>query len=160
MGRLASVDIAAVPAGSRRVLRLAPEAATQLGAVGPWRLDLPINRSALQEDCLSARLGPDEWLLLGPEPAPNAELRGVFHSLVDVSARDVGLTVSGGGADLAINGGCPLDLGETAFPVGAASRTLLAKAEIVLIRLNASSFRIEARRSFAGYVLRQLQAAR
>ncbi|MCJ2086106.1 hypothetical protein MKK88_08880 [Methylobacterium sp. E-005] len=32
------------------------------------------------------------------------------------------------------NAGCPRDLGDAAFPAGSATRTLLGKAEIVLIR--------------------------
>jgi sarcosine oxidase subunit gamma len=152
--------------GSRYVLQVAPEVAARIGALGPWRIDLAINRSAGREGLISARLGPDEWLLLSAEPASagiqvaTETLGAAFHSLVEVSARDVGLIVSGPGAREMINSGCPLDLDDAAFPVGAASRTLLAKAEIVLIRLDGPhAYRLEARRSFGPYVRAFLEAA-
>jgi sarcosine oxidase subunit gamma len=52
-----------------------------------------------------------------------------------------------------INGGCPLDLDDAAFPPGRATRTLLGKAEIVLLRPDTPhTYRIECWRSFAPYV--------
>ncbi|MGQ3028233.1 MAG: sarcosine oxidase subunit gamma family protein, partial [Ferrovibrionaceae bacterium] len=39
-----------------------------------------------------------------------------------------------------------------AFPVGVCTRTLFAKAEIVLWRTDAQRFRVEVWRSFAGYL--------
>ena len=52
-----------------------------------------------------------------------------------------------------INAGCPLDLSPAAFPAGAATRTLLGKAEIILSRSDdAPAFEIECGRSFAAYV--------
>ena len=45
-----------------------------------------------------------------------------------------------------------LDLDERAFPVGMCTRTLLAKAEVVLWRIAPDSFRLEVWRSFAAYV--------
>jgi sarcosine oxidase, subunit gamma len=43
-----------------------------------------------------------------------------------------------------------LDLGE--FPVGMCTRTVLAKADIVLWRIRDDAFHLEVWRSFAGYV--------
>jgi sarcosine oxidase, subunit gamma len=48
--------------------------------------------------------------------------------------------------------GCPLDLDERAFPVGMCTRTVLAKAEVVLWRTGVESFRLEVARSFVAYV--------
>jgi sarcosine oxidase, subunit gamma len=58
-----------------------------------------------------------------------------------------------------LNSGCPLDLGLVAFPVGMCTRTVLAKAEIVLWRSAPDVFRIEVWRSFTDYVARFLDAA-
>jgi sarcosine oxidase subunit gamma len=110
-------------------------------------------------------LGPDEWLLIAEERASglladlDKALAGVFHSLVDVSHRQVGIWVEGPGAARLLSAGCPLDLDLRAFPVGMATRTLLVKAEIGLWRPTEDGFHIEVLRSFAPYVARILDEA-
>lgn len=109
-------------------------------------------------------LGPDEWLLIAEDGADvqaklEAALGGVFHSLVDVSHRQVGLSVEGPGAARLLAAGCPLDLDLRAFPVGMSTRTLMVKAEIGLWRREENVFRIEVLRSFAPYVARILDEA-
>ena len=76
----------------------------------------------------------------------------VLHSATDISHRNTAIIVKGRGAAVAINGGCPQDLSLAAFPVGACSRTVLAKAEIVLLRTAEDTFRVECWRSFSPYV--------
>jgi sarcosine oxidase, subunit gamma len=51
-----------------------------------------------------------------------------------------------------LNSGCPLDLDESAFPVGMATRTILAKAEVILWRRGPTAFHVECWRSFGPYV--------
>jgi sarcosine oxidase subunit gamma len=102
-------------------------------------------------------LGPDEQLLIGPESADLAAtlqpaLRGLSHSLVEVSHRQIGLEVSGPHVTDLLNAGCPLDLDLSAFPVGMCTRTVLTKAEIVLWRTDETVFHVEVWRSFASYV--------
>ncbi len=104
-------------------------------------------------------LGPDEWLLLAEADQPamlratlETRLAGKPASLVDVGHRNVGLIVTGPKAELLLSSGCPLDLDLAAFPVGMCTRTLLAKAEIVLWRTAPDTFRLEIWRSFAPYV--------
>jgi sarcosine oxidase, subunit gamma len=110
-------------------------------------------------------LGPDEWLLLAEESATGLmgdlekALAGVFHSLVDISHRQVGIALEGPGAARLLAAGCPLDLDLRAFPVGMSTRTLLVKAEIGLWRRDENVFRIEVLRSFAPYVARILDEA-
>jgi sarcosine oxidase, subunit gamma len=106
-------------------------------------------------------LGPDEQLLLGPEAsdigaALQSALRDLPHSLVDVSHRQTAFEVSGPRSTLLLNAGCPLDLDQSAFPVGMCTRTVLAKAEIVLWRTSQDVFHVEVWRSFADYVSRFL----
>jgi sarcosine oxidase, subunit gamma len=106
-------------------------------------------------------LGPDEQLLLGPEisnigAALHPALSDLPHSLVDVSHRQTAFEVSGPQATLLLNAGCPLDLDLSAFPVGMCTRTVLAKAEIVLWRTSQDVFHVEVWRSFADYVSRFL----
>ncbi len=104
-------------------------------------------------------LGPDEWLLLAPESESGAvagaldvALRDLPHSLVDVSHRQVGCSIDGPRAAELLSSGCPLDLDIRAFPVDMCTRTMLAKAEVVLWRTDAQTFRLEVWRSFAAYV--------
>jgi sarcosine oxidase, subunit gamma len=146
---------------ARYSLRIDPASAVELNAVAGFTTNIPINRAVAAGDWISARLGPDEWMLLSVDGAGaaieqkiEAALAGVrFFSLVDVSHRDLAIAVSGRYARDVINGGCPLDLDEAAFPVGSASRTVLGKAEIVLLRLGAEQeYRIELGRSFVSYV--------
>ncbi|MFT4182560.1 MAG: sarcosine oxidase subunit gamma [Rhizobium sp.] len=99
-------------------------------------------------------LGPDEWLVIdenGAELVGLAASSGVLHSATDVSHRNTAIIVSGPGAEATLSGGCPQDLSIAAFPVGACSRTLLGKAEVVLLRLEADTFRVEVWRSFSTY---------
>jgi sarcosine oxidase subunit gamma len=71
---------------------------------------------------------------------------------MEVSHRQTALELRGPQATLLLNAGCPLDLELSAFPVGMCTRTVLAKAEIVLWRLAAEHFHLEVWRSFAAYV--------
>ena len=107
-------------------------------------------------------LGPDEWLVIDE---PGADLAAIvkpvtaFHSAVDVSHRNAAFLVAGKGAATAINAGCPQDLSLAAFAVGAASRTILHKIEIVLHRTGEDAFRVECWRSFADYAFTFLTEA-
>ena len=100
-------------------------------------------------------LGPDEWLVIdeaGNDPLPDCAGVAALHSAVGISHRNVAISVSGPAAAVTVNAGCPQDLSLDAFPVGAASRTILGKSEIVLLRTAADSFRVECWRSFSDYV--------
>ncbi|HTL20098.1 MAG TPA: sarcosine oxidase subunit gamma family protein [Steroidobacteraceae bacterium] len=104
-------------------------------------------------------LGPDEWLLIVPEAEGPAlagslekALAGIPHSLVDVSHRQSGCELRGPQAATLLSAGCPLDLDQSAFPIGMCTRTVLAKAEVVLWRSAAQTFRLEVARSFVAYV--------
>jgi sarcosine oxidase, subunit gamma len=155
-------DLSVTPVGAsaRFSLRLPYNQAEKLVKAGGMQLDMPINTCKLAGERMSARLGPDEWLLIGPE-ADNVslgrevvgELAGSFFSLVDIGHRNVAIQIDGPHAAEIINGGCALDLDDAHFPGGAATRTLFGKAEIVLIRANVErTYRVECWRSFAPYV--------
>jgi sarcosine oxidase subunit gamma len=163
------------PAGAGLLIRPAEaEARFSLRLRGPrtsaagFPLDRPINTLSGDETRWIARLGPDEWLIGAPETdadilaaAVSTDLAGRTHALVDVSHRNVGIDVRGDAAAIAFNASCPLDLGDAAFPAGSATRTLLGKAEIVLIRRPGPvpTYRVECWRSFATYVYGLLQEA-
>ena len=155
----ATPAVTPLPPAARFILRGGPEvraAAEQAPGVG---VPATACRAAVATDRAALWLGPDEWLLLGPAAAAEmiaallAEpLRALNHSLVDVSHRQSALVVRGPEAALLLAAGCPLDLDPGAFPVGMCTRTMLAKAEVVLWRTDAEVFRLEVWRSFVAYV--------
>lgn len=155
-----AVRLTPAPTASRASLRAAPDAVQALSRT--LGLSLPTKpKTSASTDSLSALwLGPDEWLLIGPEGADFAGLAakaGVVHSAVDVSHRNVGIMVSGPGAADAINAGCPQDLSLAVFPVGACSRTVFGKIEIILHRMDEDTFRVECWRSFSDYCFAMLR---
>ncbi|MDK9697446.1 MAG: sarcosine oxidase subunit gamma family protein [Siculibacillus sp.] len=146
-----------LPPEARFVFR-GREAAIE-AATAAFGLALPraATRAAEAAERAALWLGPDEWLLLAPEAegeAVAAAFRTIVapHSLVDVSHRNAGLDLVGTKVAEVLNAGCPLDLHLSAFPVGMCTRTLCAKAEIVLWRRAVDRFRLECGRSFAPYV--------
>ncbi|MDF1584836.1 sarcosine oxidase subunit gamma [Marinimicrococcus flavescens] len=157
---LDEVTIRLLPRSARFSLRLRPAEAKRLGRVADFALDQDINRLVATGERRSLRLGPDDWLLLAPEAGSEAiaeeigsGLAGVFHALVDIGHREIAFEIAGQAGARVINSGCPLDLADAAFPAGSATRTLLAKAEIVLARPGeAPLWRVECGRSFAAYV--------
>ncbi len=159
-GASESVVIRPLAAQARFSLRLHADEAASVGAAAGFRLHMPINTRAGSAELSSTRLGPNEWLLIGPDGDADliaggieAALAGRFHALVDISHRNVGIQVSGPRAADVLNSGCPLDLAEAAFPTGMATRTLLGKAEIVLMRLDdGPTYQVECWRSFSTYV--------
>ena len=137
-------------------------------ALAPARL--PVSQVACRaleaEACAALWLGPDEQLLLAGEhdsarlaDSLRMSLADVPHSLTDISHRQTAFEVTGPNACTLLSTGCPLDLGEAAFPRGMCTRTLFEKVEIVLWRKAADSFHIEVWRSFAPHVTRLLAQA-
>ena len=70
-----------------------------------------------------------------------------------------GCELRGPQAATLLSAGCPLDLDESAFPIGTCTRTVLAKAEVVLWRRAQQTFHLEVARSFVAYVSRFLAEA-
>jgi sarcosine oxidase, subunit gamma len=103
-------------------------------------------------------LGPDEFLLLdlaSPSAVADDLERAMLdapHALVDISHRQFALEISGPHAGSILSGACPLDLDLGEFPIGMCTRTVFAKADIVLWRTRGDAFHMEVWRSFAGYV--------
>jgi sarcosine oxidase, subunit gamma len=146
------------PPGSRLILQC--DAAARSAAAAAW--GVPFSEEPCRAQTLDERatlwLGPDEhllWQASRQSALPIADLEGALathaHSLVDVSDRQVALEVFGPHAATILAGACPLDLAEREFPVQMCTRTVLAKAEIVLWRTAPDAFHLEVWRSFQSY---------
>jgi sarcosine oxidase subunit gamma len=142
------------PAASRISLRASSQAVGGLSATLGLMLPERPKASASVNDRHALWLGPDEWLLIGPDGTDFiglARSSGMLHSATDISHRNVGIIVSGPGAATAIASACPHDLSEASFPIGACTRTVFGKMEIVLYRTGDDTYRVECWRSFAEY---------
>lgn len=122
---------------------------------------LPVipNTTASRDDRRALWLGPDEWLVVGPEGqqetlrrALRNSLDGAFGSIVDVSANRTVLEVRGRKACEFLAHGVPIDLDSRSFGPDRCAQTLLAKAQVIVERRGDSAFNVYPRTSFATYV--------
>lgn len=147
------------------VLHCEPADAPALAAAAGLALPGAMLRAETTAGWRALHLAPDEWLLVGPAAERDRvvgriEAAAAPCSLVDVGERGLTLRVEGGAATTLLNAGCPLDLGDRAFPPGACTRTLFGKATVVLERSrDADCFRMQYGRSFDGYVIGLIRAA-
>ncbi len=153
----------ALPPAMRLVLH--GEVAARRAVAPVWGVDFAEQacRAVRRDSRATLWLGPDEYLLHGSAAADlesqaatvgtlETALKDIPHALVDISHRQFALEVSGAHAATILSGACPLDLDLSEFPVGMCTRTVLAKADIVLWRIREDAFHLEVWRSFAGYV--------
>ena len=155
-------DIALSPldACERISLRAEQKAISGLGRAIGLTLPKKPGVSVTKKDVSAVWIGPDEWFItategVGLEDKLNSVKTGLY-SVVSINHRNTGVIVSGKNAAKTLNSGCPRDLSLDAFPVGCASRTILAKAEIILWRIGETEFRVECWRSFSDYVWKYL----
>jgi sarcosine oxidase subunit gamma len=148
-----------VPRVARFVFRGAPEAGVTAVAASGLPLPHGIGRGATHGARAVLSLGPDEYLFLVPEDdarafdaALAAALRDTPHSLVEVSHGRVAFDLRGPHAEWLLGAACPLPLDLEAFPVGSCTRTVFAKAAILLWRTEPDVFRVEVARSYGRYV--------
>lgn len=150
------VGITALGARTRVSLRAHESARGKLKAVLGFPLPKKPKSTVSKGGLTALWLGPDEWLLIEEgETDLVARLEAAaidLASVVDVSHRNVAILIEGVAAEATLSEGCPQDLRLTRFTVGAASRTVLGKAEIVLHRTGETRFELECWRSFGEYV--------
>ncbi|KQS64669.1 sarcosine oxidase subunit gamma [Rhizobium sp. Leaf371] len=154
-GGSATVRLTPAAPASRLSLRAKPDAVGALATALQLSLPTRPKTSATSGTRHALWLGPDEWLVIDETETDLvgiAASAGVLQSATDISHRNTAILVEGQGASAAINAGCPQDLSLKAFPVGACSRTVFGKAEVVLYRTGETAFRVECWRSFAPYV--------
>jgi len=161
-----SIAVTEIPAATRLIIRGGDVAIDIIGRAFGVGLPREPCRAAVLDGRAALWLGPDEWLLIAADGEAERLFLGLMQavgeepaSIVDVSHRQIGITVAGPAAADALNTFNALDLDESAFPVGMCTRTLFGKAEIVLWRTRRETFRIEVLRSFSPYVLACLEEA-
>lgn len=164
--KVANPAVTLTPAepAARMSLRARPEAIASLSkALGVTLPEAP-KTSAMSKSGGRAALwlGPDEWLAIdteGGDPTADCAKGKGLHSAVDISHRNTAILVEGKGAEATLSAGCPQDLSLGVFPVGACSRTILGKIEVVIWRTAETAFRLECWRSFSTYAFDFLEEA-
>lgn len=156
------VRLATLPPAHRISLRARPDSVEALSKALGVALPQRPKTSASNGNRTALWLGPDEWLVI--DEGANDPLEAcigveALHSAVGISHRNVAISVTGPGAENTISAGCPQDLSLQVFPVGACSRTILGKAEIMLLRTGEDAFRVECWRSFSDYLFTFLTEA-
>lgn len=154
------------PIAARFILQGPDAARRAAGSVFGLALPEQVCQSVANNERAALWLGPDERLLLDWKESAQAlqaslesAMQAVPHSLVDISHRQVALQLSGAHAADILSTGCPLDLDLAAFPSGMCTRTVFAKAEVILWRRGNDDFHLEIGRSFADYVSRWMREA-
>jgi sarcosine oxidase subunit gamma len=138
-----AITLAEVPYLAQVNLRLDPKGPAADAVAVELGVPLPTEAgtSARSGGLTLAWLGPDEWLVLGP-PDTEGELQGRLRSavgsahasVVDVSAQRTTLLVAGPQARDLLALGCTLDLHPRSFGEGGCAQTMLARAQVVLLR--------------------------
>lgn len=154
MAGAAGVALAPAKPAYRTSLRVRAEDVVAVSKV--LGLDLPSKPKTSAATTAGRRalwLGPDEWLIIDEQADPMKDLAKVkvLHSAVDVSHRNTAIKLTGQGARATLEAGCPQNLGDAAFPVGACTRTVLGKIEVVIVRTGEDAWRVECWRSFSDY---------
>ena len=100
-------------------------------------------------------LGPDEWLVDGPEGERQSLPEGFPHALVDVSDREVTFRIEGPRAAELLSIGIARNLAH--LVPGTGCRTVFDTAQAVLVREAEQVFTLSVWRSFAPHVAELLE---
>lgn len=154
-----AASVTALPPVARLSLRARGETAAALSAaLGvdlPGRVGARAQAGAREVLCL----GPDEWMIHGPEGDADAIAAACAtvaapHALVEVSDRELSYAISGPQAADLLTLGCPRD--PDSIAVGEGRRTVFDGATVLLWRDGRDAFRMDVWRSFAPHVLHLL----
>jgi len=158
------VSLTVQPETARFNLRIDP--GHLAGASDAFGLSLPsvIGQGAEDGPRRALCLGPDEWVLSAAESDRDA-IAAAFaalyadlpHSLVEISDREIAVTLEGADAATLLTVGCPVDV--EGFAVGSGARTILDGVQVVLYRNASDRFTLEVWRSFLPHVLALLRTA-
>ncbi|MEO8452178.1 MAG: sarcosine oxidase subunit gamma family protein [Gemmatimonadota bacterium] len=140
-------------------LRAAPPARARLEATLGTPLPPALRFTASKlGDVLS--VGPDEWLIVGPDGSGDTAAKeltaaaGGEGAVTPLSGNVTGLLLRGAAARDVLATCCALDLHPRAFSAGYCGATLLAKAPVIIQQLDAApGYRLLFRPSLAAYVV-------
>lgn len=163
LGRLAAateaqVSILEVPHLAQVSLRVDRALAERLPFV------LPLEPNTVTGDVARGALwlGPDEWLIVGVRGTTDRiveevreALRGLHHSVIDVSANRAVLELVGPGRHELLASGCPIDLHPRSWGPGRCAQTMFGRAQVLLQEFPQAT-RVFVRPSFAGYAVDRL----
>jgi sarcosine oxidase subunit gamma len=122
-------------------------------------LPLEPNTIAVAGDIRVLWLGPDEWLVVAPSEELNdlerdlrARFQGPAAAVVDVSGLRTVIELAGPRAREVLMKGCPIDLHPGVFGPGRCARTLLARAQVILLPIGEDAYWTFVQSSFASYL--------
>lgn len=112
-------------------------------------------------------LGPDEWLIVAAPVAGcdlvarfEAALDGIHAAVTETGEAMTVIEAAGPHARDMLAKGCTIDLHPRAFAPGRVVRTLVAKAEVILLEIDqAPVYELYVHRSYAGYLWQWLEDA-
>lgn len=158
------VQLTLLPMGARFNLRIARESMAAASVAFGVQLPDTIGESGNEAGRRALCLGPDEWVLYAGTSEINAvsqAFEDIYatapHSLVDISEREVAVSISGEQSMTLLSVGLPIDLKQIA--IGEGRRTVFDGASVVLHRHGESDWRMEVWRSFLPHVWALLNTA-
>lgn len=158
------VTVTVLPPAARFSLRIDPARLSAASAAFGLPLPPVIGQGARDGARRALCLGPDEWVLSAPETEGTgiaAAFAALYaeqpHSLVEISDREVAVTLEGREAPTLLSTGCPVDVAKFAVDTGA--RTIFDGVQVVLYRDAPARFTMEVWRSFLPHVLGLLTTA-
>lgn len=172
---LQGAGIGLIPRGYRGLVNLRVdldrEPAARRAVKDATGLDLPTTPNTSESDGkLSVLwLGPDEWLFVVDDPAPEAGadlktkltgmLDSVFAQVVDVSGAQAAIGITGPDAREVLERAVPLDMHPRTFVAGQVKHTLFGRHTGVSLHLkdDQPTLDLYCRRSFTEYVWRYLE---
>jgi sarcosine oxidase subunit gamma len=156
------IRLAEAPFLTQVTLRATPGSAAAEAAGRALGAPLPVtpNTVSAAGDTEALWMGPDEWLVVGPDAARAGLVAaledaaaGEHATVVDVSAHRTVVEIAGAHATDVLRKGCSIDLDPVAFGPGRCAQTAVARAHVILqARTAEPSYRVFARASFAEYV--------
>jgi sarcosine oxidase subunit gamma len=157
-----ALSIRELPFVSQINLRADPQDANLMHRIAAslgFALPVASNTVSSHQQRRALWLGPNEWLVVGPDGHQEAlqqllhhGLDAAFGSIVDVSANRAVLEIRGARARELLAHGVPIDLDPRRLGPGRCAQTLLARAQVTLERREESIFAVYFRTSFASYV--------
>ena len=121
------------------------------------------NRVAVGAGLLAVGLAPGRVIVFADDPASPGRiaerLSPEVAAVVDLSHARVGFRLTGAAAPAVLNKGLAIDLGETAFPVGAAAQSTIAYIGTLLVHRDIHAYDLFVYTSFAVAFAEWLQAS-